>query len=480
MGKAGKRKQTGEAEAEGESAGQGKKKKDDPKEIPEEEFEDDEGDDEDDEDDEEIVDAEAEELGDDEEEEQGEKRVWRPGIDPLEDGEQLDVEPGTYDMLHRAQVEWPCLSLDIVRDDLGAQRTSYPMTAYVVAGSQASRTEDNRIYMMKWNRLYRTSKDGREEESEDDESSEDEDEHEAVLESKAAPHPGAVNRVRSMPQAGHIVATWADTGKVHMWNLEAYRKALDKPSDRALPSSKPIFTCDAHKEEGFAMDFSPHDTGKFLSGSNDSSVLLWEPVAGGWSVGSETPFTGHSSSVEDVQWKRTGTCAQSLFASCSSDGSWRVWDVREKARKKSAVHVPDAHGGSDVNVLSWSPIVGELVMTGADDGGFKIWDTRHVDRPMANFLWHRKPITSVDWHPTDETVCAVASADDCVSIWDMAVEDDATGREGPPGAEHYPPQLMFLHQGQKDPKEVKWHPQLPSVCISTAASGFNIFKTCNI
>ena len=44
-------------------------------------------------------------------------------------------------MLHRAQVEWPCLSVDVIRDDLGAQRGSYPMTAYVVAGSQASRTE---------------------------------------------------------------------------------------------------------------------------------------------------------------------------------------------------------------------------------------------------------------------------------------------------------------------------------------------------
>ena len=30
--------------------------------------------------------------------------------------------PGTYDMLHRAQVEWPCLSVDVIRDDLGAQR----------------------------------------------------------------------------------------------------------------------------------------------------------------------------------------------------------------------------------------------------------------------------------------------------------------------------------------------------------------------
>ncbi|CAK9117088.1 unnamed protein product [Durusdinium trenchii] len=432
------------------------------------------------EDEEEVIDAEEEDHNEGEEEE-GPKMIWRPGIDSLEDGEQLDVEPGTYDMLHRAQVEWPCLSVDVIRDDLGASRSSFPMTAYVVAGSQATRAEDNRLYVMKWHKLYKTAKDGREdEEDEESDNEESEDEHEAALESKASPHPGGVNRVRAMPQAGHIVATWADTGKLHMWNLDAHRKALDK-GDKAPHSVKPIFTSEFHKDEGFAMDFSPNEAGRFLSGSNDSQIHLWAPVPGGWTVEAEQPFKGHKSSVEDVQWKKLGNSAQSTFASCSADGSLKVWDIREKDRKKASINMPDAHGGSDVNVLSWSPIVGELIVTGADDGGFKIWDTRHVAAgPMANFLWHRQPVTSVDWHPSDETVLAVASADDSVSLWDMAVEDDAPGREVPPGADHFPPQLLFLHQGQKEPKELRWHPQLSSVCIVTAASGFNIFKTCNI
>ena len=45
-------------------------------------------------------------------------------------------------------------------------------------------------------------------------------------------------------------------------------------------------------------------------------------------------------------------------------------------------------------------------------------------------------------------------ADAQVTLWDMSVEDDHEG-ELPPGAEHYPPQLLFLHMGQQDVKELR-------------------------
>lgn len=50
------------------------------------------------------------------------KQVWRPGIDQIAEGEALEYDPSAYVMYHSLQTEWPCLSFDILKDDLGESR----------------------------------------------------------------------------------------------------------------------------------------------------------------------------------------------------------------------------------------------------------------------------------------------------------------------------------------------------------------------
>ena len=106
-------------------------------------------------------------------------------------------------MFHRMTVEWPCLTLDVVRDTLGHNRTRFPMTSYVVAGSQADRPENNVLYCMKMSDLHRTRGDGLLEDDVDDDEGADDDNNtddDPVLQYRVVPHPdGAVNRIRMSP-----------------------------------------------------------------------------------------------------------------------------------------------------------------------------------------------------------------------------------------------------------------------------------------
>lgn len=84
----------------------------------------------------------------------------------------------------------------------------------------------------------------------------------------------------------------------------------------------------------------------------------------------------------------------------------------------------------------------------------------------------------MEWNPHDSSVFAVSGSDDQVTIWDVAVERDeaAEDQEEP----DVPPQLLFMHLGQKDIKEVHWHPQIPGLMFSTAQCGFNVFRTISV
>ena len=426
--------------------------------------------------------------------------VWNPLTRPLEEGEELVYEPSAYDMLHRLNSEWPCLSFDILRDTLGPNRTRFPHTMYLAAGTQADKSNHNKISIMKLSKLRRTKHDRREDKDENEPESDseligdDEDvgddeliDEDPLLEVKDIKHDGCVNRLRSNPQAPHILSTWSDTGKVYIWNVAPWLRSLDAPSASKLPTARPLQALN-HRTEGFALDWSPLEAaaGCLLTGDCAGGIYLWRPTgASAWS--GEGPFRGHSGSVEDLQWS---PAEPAVFASCSADKTVRIWDARQK--NAAALRVCKAHK-EDVNVISWNRFQSFLMASGSDDGSFRVWDLRALrdDAPISDFRYHTRPITSIEWSSYDESTLAVASEDNSISVWDLSLEEDVEADEAD-GQDRedenmvdnngmvVPPQLMFIHMGQSEIKELHWHPQIPKTIVSTAFDGFNIFKPENL
>src|ERR1700743_1545943 len=101
------------------------------------------------------------------------KETFIIGRHKLSEGEILTPDPSAYDMLHTLGSTWPCLSIDVIPDNLGQDRTSYPMTVYAVAGTQADRGKEkqNQLMIMKLSGLNKMEHD--ETSSDDDESDAD-------------------------------------------------------------------------------------------------------------------------------------------------------------------------------------------------------------------------------------------------------------------------------------------------------------------
>lgn len=83
-----------------------------------------------------------------------------PGRHVLQRNEILEPDDSVYIMRHSMKVTWPCLSFDVLRDNLGDERQRYPATAYIVAGTQADRATNNELSVYKMSLLCRTQKDG--------------------------------------------------------------------------------------------------------------------------------------------------------------------------------------------------------------------------------------------------------------------------------------------------------------------------------
>lgn len=245
---------------------------------------------------------------------------------------------------------------------------------FIVTGSQADRAEKNKITLLKVSDLNKTYvKPESDDENSDDEDDDDEGlDDDPTIEHINVNHQGGVNRIRSMPQSPGIIATMADTGKAHIFDLTANLASMMGKGPRLNgTNTKPAYTFSGHQDEGFAVDWNPLVAGRLATGDCAGKIRLWNPAAqssgSSWQV-DNTAFSGHTASVEDLQWSPTEA---TVLSSASADCTVRIWDIRDNTKPQITF---DAHS-EDVNVISWNRSVAYLLASGSDDGSFKVRPT---------------------------------------------------------------------------------------------------------
>ena len=418
-------------------------------------------------------DLEDEEESDSSDEEQGEEKTYLPG-EALEEGQELEIDENAYIVYHQASLGPPCLSFDIIPDQC---KFDFPLSVTAVAGTQAAKVTANSIIVFRMSNMHSVRPLG---EDEDEDDVEEPEEEKPVMKMAGIKHAGTVNRVRyNLIGPTPVVAAWAETGVVSVWNLTSAMQKLDIPGKEVVrEDSTALQTFSGHGCEGFALDWSATDTGVLASGDCSKNIHVWKPGDGGVWVISDQAYTSHTSSVEDIRWSPN---EKNVMASCSCDKTIKIWDVRAQPSKACMLTQGSAHS-SDFNVIDWN-LNDPFILSGGDDGVVKVWDLRNfggLSEPVAVFKHHSGAITSVEWHKEDSTVFASSGEDHQVALWDLALERDAEATVEDPQLKDLPPQLLFIHQGLRDVKEIHWHKKIPGLVMATSHTGFDLFRTISV
>lgn len=422
------------------------------------------------------------------------QKLYLPHLSrPLGTDEFLEADPTVYEMLHNITLPWPCMTLEVIPDKLGFERRDYPQSVLIATATQAFKKKDNELLVLKISQLTKTLVKNDEDEDEDeDDDDEDDDEVDPIIESEHIPLRETTNRMKISPLSADshevLTATMSESGDVYIYNLASHTKAFNTPG-YTIPkvAQRPLHTIKYHGNvEGYSLDWSPLvKSSSLLTGDCSGRIYLTQRTSSKW-LTDKQPFTvENNKSIEDIQWSRG---ENTVFASCGVDGHIRIWDIRSKK------HMPALNvrvSNTDVNVMSWNENFSYLLASGDDDGSWGVWDLRNFSSqtnealasPVAKYNFHKGPITSISFNPVDDSVVAVASEDNTVTLWDLSVEADdeeiTQQAVGTPELRQIPPQLLFVHW-QKEVKDVKWHRQIPGCLVSTGTDGLNIWKTISV
>ncbi|KAK9449836.1 WD40-repeat-containing domain protein [Limtongia smithiae] len=367
--------------------------------------------------------------------------------------------PFLYDLVISSALEWPTLTTQWFPDKETHPGKSYT-THRLLLGTHTSGYDQNYLQIAHVNlpnmeepldlRQY-------------DEEKEEIGGH-AVSESRISinqriDHEGEVNRARYMPQNPDVIATMSVSGDVFVFDRTKHSL---QPTGVCRPEMRLV----GHTKEGYGLSWNAHKEGYLLTGSEDTTVALWDIntfSSAKTSAGHLAPtkvFTTHTAIVNDVAWHAHH---DSLFGTVADDLTLQIHDTRSASA--TPMQKVQAHTEA-VNAISFNSASEYILATASADKTVALWDLRKLSICLHSLQGHVDDVTCVQWSPHEETILASASHDRRVIIWDVARIGQEQTQED---AEDGPPELLFIHGGHTNRiSDFSWSPTMPWVIASAA------------
>eukprot|EP01083_Nonionella_stella_P123150 370942_1 len=130
-------------------------------------------------------------------------------------------------------------------------------------------------------------------------------------------------------------------------------------------SDNVLLVHELQQHEGYVSSIQYIDDHQLLSGSGDSTILLWD-------VTKNKPIQSFEEHIGDISSIDVNV-SNSLFISASIDSNVHLYDYR-MAKGRSLIFQFRGHT-SDVNSVKWFPDQTAFV-SGSDDGSIRLWDIK--------------------------------------------------------------------------------------------------------
>ncbi|KAE8752266.1 hypothetical protein FOCC_FOCC001059 [Frankliniella occidentalis] len=157
--------------------------------------------------------------------------------------------------------------------------------------------------------------------------------------------------------------------------------------------------------------FSPSDS-KFATCSDDGTIRVWDFLR----CHEERILRGHGADVKCVDWHPQ----KGLIVSGSKDNQQpvKLWDPKT-GQSLATLH---AHKSTVMDV-KWNSN-GNWLVTASRDHLLKLFDIRNLGQELQTFRGHKKESSSVAWHPYHEGLFASGGSDGAILFWHVGADKE--------------------------------------------------------
>ncbi|KAF9454293.1 WD40 repeat-like protein [Macrolepiota fuliginosa MF-IS2] len=235
------------------------------------------------------------------------------------------------------------------------------------------------------------------------------------------------------------LVTASGDGSIRLWDV--------------MLNDYPIRAWQEHTREVFSVDWSNIKKDTFASSSWDGLIKLWLPER----PHSVLTMQAHQSCVYQALFSPH---QPDMLASCSTDGTVKIFDLRTQSYAPTGGVAPNAGfntpltaaaltipaSTTEVLTIDWNKYRPFVLASAGVDKLAKVWDCRMIKvgevgqvggQCETQFLGHEYAVRKVQWSPHRPDVLATASYDMTCRVW---TTDPAVGRG----------QLSYIHDSHTE------------------------------